>query len=456
MNITISQEGMNPITVSTDQNNMNQNYNGYGYMSRESGTDGSSGGNPQDPQYWADAAQRAKVYGNRLRAQAQQGGATQELAEAIQKADIDFNTAIQNYKMLTGQPIEQPAAAPDQQQGTQPPTGGTEQPTGEAVDNGPSALQSAMGAVGDVGKQLGAGYLNGMKQIWTGQAINKTNQAISNGINAVKDRFAKAKELRQIQNQMKGATDEQKAQLQTQANNAVKNGATSIGGAITQTAQQAGTFVTGHAGELAAGATVAVAAAAAARFLGGTIFNAIASIGKFNSGNEMIASPKFQAKLRNVMTKFPGPYPSPQEVKSDPRAQSKVGFVSWLVGGGGAGKKIMNQVGSVGTLIKNINGITVAITTMTPMTAQSIGGLKVMLATAFVNKGGQLTSVPVARGFLAKGSVVNASREAADIYFDADGFCFKKDHIRDLAKKTIESFGPIQSIETSIINEYCI
>ncbi len=449
MDITISQEGMNPITVSTDQNNMNQNYNGYGYMSRESGTEGSSGGNPQnpnpqDPNYWINVANQAKAYANSLRAQAQQSGATQELAMAIQKADSDFNTAIQQVKMLTGQPIEQPTAAPDQQQGTQQPTGGTEQPAGAAVDNGPSALQSATSAVGNYAKDMGKQYIGAMQNVFMGKAVNATNQGIMDGLGAVKKAvtsgFKKNGEAANGAANGGGFISGAK-NLAGNVGNAVKDGAVAVGQ---------------NAGSLAAGATLAVAAAAAARFLGGTIFNAVASIGKFNSGNEMIASPKFQAKLKNVMSKFPGPYPSPQEVKSDPRAQSKVGFVSWLVGGGGAGKSIMNQVGSVGTLIKNINGITVAITTMTPMTAQSIGGLKVMLATAFVNKGGQLTSVPVARGFLAKGSVVNASREAADIYFDADGFCFKKEHIRDLAKKTIESFGPIQSIETSIINEYCI
>ena len=217
-----------------------------------------------------------------------------------------------------------------------------------------------------------------------------------------------------------------------------------------------GAAAASNAGALAAGATIAVAAAAVARFLGGTIFNAIASIGKFTSGNEMIASPKFQAKLNSVKAKYPAPYPSPQDVKSDPRAQSKVGFLSWLVGGGSAGKKIMDQVGSVGMLVKDVNGITVAISTMTPVNMQQLAGLKVMIATAFVNKNGQITSVPVARGFLASGSVVNASREAADIYFDNDGFCFKKEHIFEMARKTMESFGPISSIQSAIINEYCI
>ncbi len=196
------------------------------------------------------------------------------------------------------------------------------------------------------------------------------------------------------------------------------------------------------------------------RVLGGTIVNAVTSIGKFKSGKEMLASPKLNQNLMKVARKYQKPYPTVDEVKASPNAKSKDTFVAWLLGGQSSNQKISSQIGSTGTLIRATQtGIPVAVTTLSPTKTQALqqlGGLKVAIATAFFKKNGQIVSEPVARGFLAKGSMVNASREAADIFFNARGQKFTKKQIQYLANKTYESFGPVPELESKIIDWYCL
>lgn len=485
MYITLSQEGMNPITISTESGAADA---------------AATGGGPIDDgtQQAVQQMQELNVKINDLNAKIQQAAQQNNQALVAQlsqqrgplvsqynnlRAQVNAVTGKEMQKSSAGMPsnggrgttanydsavgqqsmnasnlqqlqdernnlIQQMQNAPESQRGMY------EAQLGE-VNNKINALQpqeetpQSNPAV-DYAKDFGKQYLNTMKNSLSYKATNAGINAIGKAGSAVWEAGKAGADG--IKKSISNGIDNIKNKDWSAAVNTGKDIAGKTAGGLAS----AGKAVVANGGTLAAGATLGAIAIAAARFLGGTIFNAVASIGKFTSGNEMIASPKFQAKLNAIKSKYPAPYPTPEQVKSDPRAQSKVGFLSWLVGGGSAGKKMMNQVGSVGTLIKNINGITVGISTMSPLNAQQLAGLKVMIATAFVNKGGKLTSVPVARAFLAKGSVVNASREAADIYFDADGFCFKKNHIIDMANKTMESFGPIPSIQSSIINEYCI
>ena len=116
-------------------------------------------------------------------------------------------------------------------------------------------------------------------------------------------------------------------------------------------------------GKTAAGAGLIALAGIAAKFLTGTIFNKVTSIGKFTSGNQMLASPAFNQKLQLIARKFPGPYPTVQDVKASPNARNKDTFMGWLLGGNVASKHL--DAASTGTLIKNTQlGIPVAITTI--------------------------------------------------------------------------------------------
>ena len=225
--------------------------------------------------------------------------------------------------------------------------------------------------------------------------------------------------------------------------------------------QDAANAVMQNPGKTAAGAGILLAANLFLRHvLGGTVFNAATSIGKFRSGNEMLNSPKLNQNLAKIARKYQKPYPTAEEVKADPKAKSKETFMAWLLSGQTGNQRISNQIGSSGTLVKTSQlGIPVAITTLSPAKTQALqqlGGNKIAIATAFFRKNGQIVSEPVARGFLAKGSVVNASLEAADIFFNARGQKFNKAQIKYLADKSYESFGPNPDFEAKIIDWYCL
>lgn len=200
------------------------------------------------------------------------------------------------------------------------------------------------------------------------------------------------------------------------------------------------------------GAAVVTLGALATKLIGGTIYNKVTSIGNFSSGNEMLQSPVLNQKLQQLASRYPSPYPSVQDVKNDPRAKSKSTFMGWLLGGSSSAK-VMQQAGSINMLVKQVNGIPVSITSIRPLTLNSN---KILLATAYFYKNNQIVSVPLARGFLNGGNVVNASREAADIFFNARGQKFTKKQIQYLANKTYESFGPVPELESKIIDWYCL
>ena len=242
-----------------------------------------------------------------------------------------------------------------------------------------------------------------------------------------------------------------------QKNNKFQGALDTVTGAATNAANTA----MQNPGKVAAGAGILMAANLFLRHvLGGTVFNAATSIGKFRSGNEMLNSPKLNQNLAKVARKYQKPYPTAEEVKADPKAKSKETFMAWLLSGQTGNQRISNQIGSSGTLVKTSQlGIPVAITTLSPAKSQALqqlGGNKIVIATAFFRKNGQIVSEPVARGFLAKGSVVNASLEAADIFFNARGQKFNKAQIKYLADKSYESFGPNPDFEAKIIDWYCL
>lgn len=174
--------------------------------------------------------------------------------------------------------------------------------------------------------------------------------------------------------------------------------------------------------QLAIGAGGAALAIIAAKLLGGTIYNHVTSIGNFKSGDEMIHSRTLEQKVNQLVKKYPN-HPTIEKVKQDPRARSKSTFLGWLLGGS-SNAKVINNIKSANMLIKGVSGVPVSVTSITPMTFNTN---KILIATAYFEKeDGSIISVPLARGFLSKGYVVNYSKECSDIYFGMNNSRFDK------------------------------
>jgi len=204
--------------------------------------------------------------------------------------------------------------------------------------------------------------------------------------------------------------------------------------------------------QLAIGAGGAALAIIAAKLLGGTIYNHVTSIGNFKSGDEMIHSRTLEQKVNQLIKKYPN-HPTIEKVKQDPRARSKSTFLGWLLGGS-SNAKVINNIKSANMLIKGVSGVPVSVTSITPMTLNTN---KILIATAYFEKeDGSIISVPLARGFLNKGYVVNYSKECSDIYFGMNNTRFNKKQIMRNARKTYEAFGCVDSIQKAIIDEYSI
>ncbi len=143
--------------------------------------------------------------------------------------------------------------------------------------------------------------------------------------------------------------------------------------------------------------------------LAATIYNTIASIGTFKSGEDFLKSKQFMDKF---MTKIKNKYdyfPKIDEVKKSTKAKTKSGFLAWILGGGqAAGDSVKSQMGTTKFLMKNINGVPVAVTQLIPvlgtMDFKQLFGKRVIIATGFIlDTSGKIKSVPICRGYLKKG-----------------------------------------------------
>jgi hypothetical protein len=163
-----------------------------------------------------------------------------------------------------------------------------------------------------------------------------------------------------------------------------------------------------------------------AGILHGTIYNAATSIGSFNSGDEMLDSDKLKKALdKKILSNKKYQYPTVDEVKASSKAKNKSGFLAWLFGGQSAGTKVKSMVGSTAMKIKIVSGVPVSVVKLNPLMGSKdltqLGGMRVLVATAFVKDSkGNIKSIPLCRGYLTKGNLVNASREAADIFFSEE------------------------------------
>jgi hypothetical protein len=220
---------------------------------------------------------------------------------------------------------------------------------------------------------------------------------------------------------------------QNVVNTNASTAATSTGkvlGGITKAGDKIkGAFGGGTLGNVAA-AGASILAQITLKALAGTVFNSATSIGKFNSGAEMLSSkPLINAVNEKIIDKYRPmgfTFPTAEEVKQDPKAKNKSGFLGWILGGGQtAGSKVSSMAGSSASIVKDVDGVAVSVTKLTPaggsLDLKQLGGLRIMIATAFVrNPKGKIKSIPLCRGYLTKGNIVNASREAADIFFSEE------------------------------------
>lgn len=174
----------------------------------------------------------------------------------------------------------------------------------------------------------------------------------------------------------------------------------------------------------------------------GTAYNMLTSIGAFNSGKEMLESENLIRKVKKIKEdNIHYVIPTCEEIKSNSKAKSKSGFLSWILGAQSAGERIKDKVGTTGMIIRKVDDVPVAITSLCPvlgtMDANQLRGCRVLIATAFFGTGKKIKCVPVARGYLTSGSKVNASMEAVDIYWGDQGVRL----IKDERTRSLESYS---------------
>lgn len=148
----------------------------------------------------------------------------------------------------------------------------------------------------------------------------------------------------------------------------------------------------------------------------GTILTTCVSCGTFEKGEDIIKSNKCTNKINAFKHSNKNTEVTPTDVKNDPRARTKSGFWNWFFTGNNSGKKV-NSIPKHDVIIKQVNGVTIAVTTLTPFFGSTdlrqLGGQKILIVTGFYRgNGGEIKSKNLCRGYLAKGGKVNASGES--------------------------------------------
>ena len=148
----------------------------------------------------------------------------------------------------------------------------------------------------------------------------------------------------------------------------------------------------------------------------GTLLTTAVSCGTFKNGTDIFNSKKCKNKIVEFKNKYDCKDVSPADVKKDPKAKTKSGFWNWVFAGNASGKKV-TKIPKHDIAVKQVNGITVAVTTLDPffgsVDLRQLAGQKVIIVTGFYRKNnGSIGSKNLCRGYLSKGGIVNKSGES--------------------------------------------
>ena len=177
----------------------------------------------------------------------------------------------------------------------------------------------------------------------------------------------------------------------------------------------------------------------------GTLWTSLVSCGTFNTGNEIAESPKCKARMAKFLEKHKSAKDvTPEEVKNDPRAKTKSGFWNWVFAGNVSGKKVM-EIPKHDVLVKKINGVTIAVTTLSPffgsVDLRQFAGQKVAIVTGFYkNLAGKIVSKNLCRAYLGKGGKINKSGESFNDVGEISIESFIEPIIEEMREEALESY----------------
>ena len=148
----------------------------------------------------------------------------------------------------------------------------------------------------------------------------------------------------------------------------------------------------------------------------GTLLTTAVSCGTFKNGTDIFNSQKCKNRIIKFKNKYNCQDVSPSDVKNDPKAKTKSGFWNWVFAGNVSGKKV-TEIPKHDIAVKQVNGVTVAVTTLDPffgsVDLRQLAGQKVIIVTGFYRKNnGKIGSKNLCRGYLSKGGIVNKSGES--------------------------------------------
>lgn len=178
----------------------------------------------------------------------------------------------------------------------------------------------------------------------------------------------------------------------------------------------------------------------------GTLLTSAVSCGTFKDGTGIFNSQKCKHKINAFKNKYNYKDVSVSDVKNDPKAKTKSGFWNWVFAGNASGKKV-TKIPKHDVAVRQINGVTVAVTTLDPFTGSSdlrqLAGQKVLIVTGFYKKNnGSIGSKNLCRGYLSKGGTVNKSGESLtsgqEQYLSLESLM--EPVIEDIKEKALESF----------------
>jgi hypothetical protein len=178
----------------------------------------------------------------------------------------------------------------------------------------------------------------------------------------------------------------------------------------------------------------------------GTILTTAVSCGTFKNGTDIFNSQKCKNKINKFKNKYNCKDVSASDVKNDPKAKTKSGFWNWVFAGNVSGKKV-TKIPKHDIAVKQINGVTVAVTTLDPfygsVDLRQLAGQKVIIVTGFYRKdNGSIGSKNLCRGYLSKGGIVNKSGESLiseqERYLSLESLM--EPIIENIKEKALESF----------------
>ena len=178
----------------------------------------------------------------------------------------------------------------------------------------------------------------------------------------------------------------------------------------------------------------------------GTLLTTAVSCGTFKNGTDIFNSQKCKNKINKFKNKYNCKDVSVSDVKNDPKAKTKSGFWNWVFAGNVSGKKV-TKIPKHDIAVKQINGVTVAVTTLDPfygsIDLRQLAGQKVIIVTGFYRKdNGSIGSKNLCRGYLSKGGIVNKSGESLtseqEQYLSLESLM--EPIIENIKEKALESF----------------